>query len=77
MPEPTHMYGYIDETGKVIIPYTYTYADDFHQGLAFVKDNRKGGYIDIDGNTIIPFTFNSGKGFYRRACTGGGKKREI
>lgn len=50
-------YGYIDISGKEIIPCIYDYAFDFSEGLALVKENGKFGYIDTKGNVAINFQF--------------------
>jgi hypothetical protein len=48
-------YGYIDKTGKVVIPGKWELAANFSEGLAAVKDdNGKYGYIDKMGKLIIP-----------------------
>ena len=41
-------YGYINQSGKVIIQGQYSFADQFYDGLAVVKDKGKKGFIDID-----------------------------
>ncbi len=61
-------FGYIDKTGRVVIPIRYRWAEDFHSGLAVVSTSqqiwdRKGlgkslffepnrGYIDKSGKII-------------------------
>ena len=65
-------FGYIDKTGKVIIPFRYEacYDDeselyyqqpcyDFHDGLARIcdKTTEKYGYIDREGNEVFPCQF--------------------
>ena len=53
------MYGYIDHTGKVVIPFVYSEASGFnHNGLASVCKDGLYGYIDREGNTIIPLEFD-------------------
>lgn len=44
------LWGYIDKTGELVIPYQYTTARPFREGLAAVD----GGYIDKSGNWVIP-----------------------
>lgn len=47
--------GYIDRSGKVVIPLKYTSASDFSEGLAAVQvGSRFGGYIDKSGKLVIP-----------------------
>lgn len=65
-------FGYIDKTGKVVIPFRYEacYDDetelyyqqpcyDFHEGLAriFDKTTEKYGYINREGNEVFPCQF--------------------
>ncbi len=65
-------FGYIDKTGKVVIPFRYEacYDDgselyyqqpcyDFHEGLARIcdKTTEKYGYIDREGNEVFPCRF--------------------
>lgn len=53
--------GYINASGKIIIPLQYDYASDFSEGLAVVSKldknrNRllnKSGYIDAKGNLVL------------------------
>ena len=49
-------YGYIDKTGKLVIPCQWEDAMDFHLGGAGVKDkNGKWGCIDKTGKIIKDF----------------------
>jgi len=62
-------YGFIDNNGKLVIPFNYEDAQLFYEGLAFVKKNGKYGYINQNGEVVIDFiyenywysNFNSGK----------------
>lgn len=48
-------YGYIDKTGKVVIPCEWDDANPFFEGLAGVRDsNKKWGFINKSGNLVIP-----------------------
>ena len=66
-------FGYIDMTGKVVIPFRYEAAfedememyyqepcHDFHDGLARIwdKNTDKYGYIDHEGNEVFPCLFD-------------------
>ena len=59
----TNKYGFIDKTGKLIIPCEWTYADQFNyhlNGLAAVKDNNgMWGFIDKTGKIVIPCTYKT------------------
>ena len=50
-------YGYIDQTGKIIIYPQFDYAEDFSEGLAVVavrvEDRWKFGFIDKKGEMVI------------------------
>lgn len=51
-------YGYIDKTGKEVIPCLFNSADDFQEGLAGVVMDGKYGYIDKNGSVVIPFIYD-------------------
>lgn len=46
-------FGYIDTTGKVVIPPRYEEATDFVKGLAIVRENGLFGYINQYGEYVI------------------------
>lgn len=52
----TELHGFVDETGKLVIPMIYTNAQPFSEGLAAVQinDDAMNGwvYIDRDGNVV-------------------------
>ena len=50
-------YGFIDKTGKEVIPFKYQHAKDFSEGLARVQLNNKWGYIDKTGKEVISFKY--------------------
>ncbi len=50
-------YGYVNDSGDVIIPCQYDSALDFKYGRAIVKMDRYSGIIDVEGETIIPFEY--------------------
>jgi hypothetical protein len=56
-------WGYIDKTGRVVIPFKFDSADQFSEGLALVGIKEKTGYIDKTGNVVIPPRFLSGYPF--------------
>ena len=58
-------WGFIDKTGKEVIPCKYDPKDDnnfscyvFHEGMSSVKLNGKYGFIDKTGKEIIPCKYN-------------------
>ena len=60
-------FGFIDKSGKEVIPLKYDWGYDFSNGLAEVRLNNKYGFIDKSGNEVIPlkydltFDFSNGK----------------
>lgn len=59
--------GFIDKTGKEIIPPLYKAANNFSEGLAAVAIGGLVGFIDLNGKLVIPARFDapelqSGKG---------------
>lgn len=45
--------GFIDKSGKTVIPEDYEDASYFSEGLAWVKNSEGWSYIDINGNVVI------------------------
>ena len=43
-------YGYIDRSGRIVIPIEYEYASAFYKGEALVCKSGEFYYIDINGN---------------------------
>jgi hypothetical protein len=58
-----YLYGFMDTTGKIIIPQEYEGADRFNHGLAPVKKDGLWGYINKKGDVVIPFQFQSAGAF--------------
>ena len=66
-------YGFIDKTGKVVIPIIYNDISHFREGLARVQigEDDKFGFIDKTGNVVIPLiyyradSFEDGKAYVR------------
>lgn len=50
-------FGYIGHSGRIVIPPRYEFADEFHEGLAFVRIRGKHGVIDVTGELVVPATF--------------------
>jgi len=50
--------GYVDKTGKEVIPLKYVRVGYFHEGLASVSNKRNlFGVIDKKGKVVIPFKY--------------------
>ena len=54
-------WGFIDETGKLVIDYQYDYAGNYVDGLAGVVKDGKYGFINKDNKYVIEPTFEYGK----------------
>ena len=62
----TKKYGYVDKTGKVVIPFEHDYqAGNFYDGLAVAYDatNAYYGYMDKTGKIVIPCQYAGAKDF--------------
>jgi hypothetical protein len=53
-------FGYIDKSGKIVIPPQFLYARPFSEGLAVVANDQFAfGYIDKQGKAVIPLTLHN------------------
>ena len=60
-----YKYGYIDNTGKIVVEPMYNHAKQFSDGLAMVVLNGKYGYINKSGEIAIDLKFDySMRDFY-------------
>ena len=57
-------WGFIDETGRVVIPCKYDNIYDFSEGLARIKLNGKYGFIDKIGREICPCKYDEAGDFF-------------
>jgi len=61
-------YGFVDNSGKLLIYPVYDYAAPFSEGLALVcVDGKLGygrcGYINVKGEEVIPCQYSCGRSF--------------
>ena len=61
-------YGYLDEKGKVAIPFEYEDAIAAHEGVAPVKKNGKYGAVDYSGKVIISFEYDAISEYINGVC---------
>lgn len=47
--------GFIDRTGKLVIPCEYTVSENFSEGLVAVWKNDQPGYIDLNGKSTYDY----------------------
>ncbi|HEY6252687.1 MAG TPA: WG repeat-containing protein [Candidatus Angelobacter sp.] len=51
-------WGYLDLSGKVVIPLIFDEAGNFSEGLARVEKDKRWGYVDLEGKIVIPPQFD-------------------
>ena len=58
-------YGYVDATGKLVIPAIYSVASEFHEDRALFGRGEPGkyGFLDPAGREVIPMQFVAGAAF--------------
>ena len=61
--ELNEKFGFIDTTGKEVIPRKYDFADDFSDGIARVELNEKFGFIDKTDREVIPLKYDCAYNF--------------
>lgn len=61
-------YGYVDESGKEVIPLSYDNAEPFRNGFAAVGIGNKHGFIDKTGNIIIPIIYEQTSLYFSEGC---------
>ena len=57
--DETGKYGYVDTTGKEVVPLKYDYTESFSGGLAGVRLNGKWGFVDKTGKEVVPVKYDS------------------
>jgi len=67
-------YGYIDRTGKEVVPTIYDRVNDFSDGLGQVAvdvdgPNGRVGFVDTAGNVAIPLKYSSAQNFSEGLAT--------
>lgn len=71
-------YGFINKTGKEVIPPKFDEAQEFSEGLAAVKVGHKWGYIDSKGNFAIKpkYTYPEDTAYQETGCWDPGSSSE-
>ncbi len=69
------LWGFVDLSGELVIPFTFEEANDFSCGRALVKTDGLYGYIDTAGTLVIPATLEEAYSFFDdRACVRMGER---
>ena len=68
-------YGYVNLSGKIVIPIEHETLDNFSEGLVRASDpknNKFVGYLDKTGKVVIPYEYNNlDYTYYNRDFTNG------
>src|SRR5882762_11324102 len=56
--EKDDKWGFIDRTGRIVVPLQFDSANDFHEGLALVTAKGKKLFIDETGRIVITPQFD-------------------
>ena len=62
IPYTSWEFGFMDKTGKIVIPLEYDGAFPFSEGLAAVNKDGKLGFIDKTNTAVIPFDYSAAAG---------------
>ena len=62
------LYGYIDDTGALVIPLQFSGAASFGQGFAGVKMQSKWGFINTEGTVVIKQAYSAVNTFQSGLC---------
>ena len=61
----TELYGYVNQSKKLVIPCKWSRAGDFREGLAYVQDaNGKWGHINKSGKVVNPCKWAEAGSFF-------------
>lgn len=53
------MFGWMDQTGNIVVKPQYTNVGFFKEGLAWAEKNGKYGFVNKSNQVIVPFQFES------------------
>lgn len=56
-------WGFVDQTGKEIVPLIYDSTENFNDGFARVKKDGKYGFVDQTGKEVVPPIYDYVSGF--------------
>ncbi len=56
--ESNGKWGFVDNTGKLVIPMEYDYVSDYRGGYSVVLKDGRWGLIDMDGDIVVPIEYD-------------------
>ncbi len=56
-------WGFVDQTGKEVVPLIYDSTENFNDGFARVEKNGKYGFVDKTGKEVVPLIYDSAESF--------------
>lgn len=56
-------FGFIDRSGKVVVPAKFDKVEEFHDSRAIVYIGSNAGYIDPSGQLVIPAVYSTARDF--------------
>ena len=68
------VWGYVNKSGRTVIPCKFYDASDFSEGVAFVEElssdysSKWTGFIDTNGNKLVQCNYTFEKGFQEGMC---------
>lgn len=51
-------YGFVDKTGKKVIPFIYDWANSFFEGVGVVELDDKMGAVNLEGKFVLPIEYD-------------------
>jgi hypothetical protein len=52
-------WGFVNKTGKLVLPMNWTAVGNFSEGLARVEQHKRAGFIDKSGRLVIPMEWDT------------------
>jgi hypothetical protein len=67
-------WGFVDKTGKEVIPFKYDAIGKFSEGLCAVRFDWYWGFVDFTGKEVIPCKYIEVGEFFEGLCAVAGPK---
>ena len=61
-------WGFVDKTGKVVVPLIYDEVGHFREGLCWVRKDKKWGFVDKTGKVVVPLVYDYVRSFSEGLC---------